>query len=138
MATRELIGGWSRAILVSRDSAGRRRAALALYLVLAPMAVVLSVVVGTGGHGIAPILAKAAVLAAALVWIWRRSELSQFEWFVLLGVIPAISTTSTALLAGPDRATASVLAMGVYPCITAIVCGAVSYTHLTLPTTERV
>ena len=123
MATRELIGGWSRAILVSRDSAGRRRAALALYLVLAPMAVVLSVVVGTGGHGIAPILAKAAVLAAALVWIWRRSELSQFEWFVLLGVIPAISTTSTALLAGPDRATASVLAMGVYPCITAIVCG---------------
>jgi len=123
MATRELVGGWSRAILVSRDSAGRRRAALALYLVLAPMAVVLSVVVGTGGHGIAPILAKAAVLAAALVWIWRRSELSQFEWFVLLGVIPAISTTSTALLAGPDRATASVLAMGVYPCITAIVCG---------------
>jgi signal transduction histidine kinase len=123
MATRELIGGWSRTILVSRDSAGRRRAAFALYLLLAPMAVALSLVVGTGGHGNAPILVKAAVLAAALVWIWRRSELSQLEWFVLLGVIPAISTTSTALLAGPDRATASVLAMGVYPCITAIVCG---------------
>src|SRR5205085_1740600 len=48
-----------------------------------------------------PVVAKAVVLLAAIVWIASRPEPSQAESYVLFAVIPAVSTASSAWIAGP-------------------------------------
>ncbi len=66
---------------------GRRRVVLLLYLLLSPIGIAASLALGArGGYG--PVIAKALVLLAAIVWLVRRT-LTRLEWIVLIALVPA-------------------------------------------------
>lgn len=84
---------------VTEGDAAPRRLALALYLVLAPVGVLGSLVLT---HNAAPaqVVAKVAVYAAAILWIWRRPELTRVELIVLFALVPALGNASSSWVAG--------------------------------------
>ena len=67
---------------------GRRRVVLLLYLLLSPIGIAASLALGArGGYG--PVIAKALVLLAAIVWLLVRRTLTRVEWVVLIALVPA-------------------------------------------------
>jgi PAS domain S-box-containing protein len=99
---------------------GRRRVVLLLYLLLSPIGIAASLALGArGGYG--PVIAKALVLLAAIVWLLVRRTLTRVEWIVLIAVVPAFITASSAWMAGPHADDAFIVSMVALTCIIAAI-----------------
>lgn len=99
---------------------GRRRVVLLLYLLWSPIGIAASLALGApGGYG--PVIATALVLLAAIVWLLVRRTLTRVEWIVLIAVVPALITASSAWIAGPHSDDAFIVSMIALTCIIAAI-----------------
>ena len=115
-------GGWRRLVMDEATSGpqGRRRVVLLLYLLLSPIGIAASLALGArGGYG--PVIAKALVLLAAIVWLLVRRTLTRVEWVVLIALVPAFITASSAWMAGPHADDAFIVSMVALTCIIAAI-----------------
>ena len=115
-------GGWRRLVMDEATSGpqGRRRVVLLLYLLWSPIGIAVSLALGTrGGYG--PVIAKALVLLAAIVWLLVRRTLTRVEWIVLIALVPAFITASSAWMAGPHADDAFIVSMVALTCIIAAI-----------------
>jgi PAS domain S-box-containing protein len=114
--------GWRRLVVDEATSGpqGRRRVVLLLYLLLSPIGIAASLALGArGGYG--PVIAKALVLLAAIVWLLVRRTLTRVEWVVLIALVPAFITASSAWMAGPHADDAFIVSMVALTCIIAAI-----------------
>src|SRR6478672_4125203 len=115
-------GGWRRLVMDegTRGPQGRRRVVLLLYLLLSPIGIAASLALGArGGYG--PVIAKALVLLAAIVWLLVRRALTRVEWIILIALVPAFITASSAWMAGPHADDAFIVSMVALTCIIAAI-----------------
>jgi PAS domain S-box-containing protein len=104
----------------TQTAEGRRRVVLYMYAVAAPIGIFATALLHEGSDWQAAVV-KAVALAAVLAWAWLRASMSMAEWVVLLVVVPAVATASSAWIAGTQGDDAFVVAMVAITCIVAAI-----------------
>jgi PAS domain S-box-containing protein len=67
------------------------------------------------------VIAKALVLLGAIVWLLVRRTLTRVEWVVLIALVPAFITASSAWMAGPHADDAFIVSMVALTCMIAAI-----------------
>ena len=114
--------GWLMVSIFRGGAEGRRRAAQVLYIVLAPIGGIELALYGA--IGVRVFLLRSAALALGLAYLYIRRRPTVVEWYLLVGLLPAVANAQGQWLGGPALAPAFVTNACLFLACVAIVFGA--------------
>jgi signal transduction histidine kinase len=94
--------GWLMASIFRGGEDGRRRATQVLYLVLAPIGGIEMAVLGA--IDLRSIAIRTLALALGLAYLYARRHPTVVEWYLLVGLLPAVANAQGQWLGGPTLA----------------------------------